>query len=1070
MPDIEFWVSTTGNDLGDGTQNNPFLTIGRAQTAVREVLAEPGSLASDVIVNVGGGTYELPTTLDFGPADSGRDGHAVIYRAATGEEAVISGGRGVTDWTPVADSGLFLDPGVQLWKASVGLGVDTRQLYIDGERGVRAESNPAGTLENPVYPQGFRPTFDQIPDVSGIQYIPNAWNLAEDPTALNWFDPNSWTNVADIEAVLNTQWKTMSVPLDEVLPQSPLIPSLIAEYDETPVGLITMQDPAWTSANLYGALPKGTTTALSYTVALTGLYATTGIKAGMSIGGTGTGIVPGTTVAAVDSVANTLELSFPALESSIFPVSLSVADPATGELVIHPGIWSLWRVTNFVNAYEFLNLPGEWYLDRSNGDLFLVAETGVDPNTLDVQMPVLETLMQGSGVSNLTFQGLSFEYATWLDPNGPTGYVADQSGFQAAPFVNEPNTIGHAQFTVRTPGALSFDRATSITLEGNSFNHLGAVGVDFVSGPKDNRIAWNIFDDISSAAIQIGGVSTEDARPTAPAGVSENNLVLDNIITNVGAEFVDAAGIFLGFGRNNRIEGNFIQSVPWSGIAVGWGWGLLDDPFFPGLQGATPDMWGTFTTPTVMEGNQIVGNTITEFVQVVWDGGAIYTTGSQGTSPGNGTLIADNYAYNKRPDGGSNVFYTDGGSRFVTLDGNVSFGNEQGVLDLGPAFKLTDPLNVHNPLAALVLGNGLPYGSDIGGCVTYGDIIYFANRWQNLWDSTPFAFNPSDWPFNPLYYDICQYIDPTTNIQYPIDLQFVLNTIIRGLGAATDLGSTDDTLVFVQPTAVSVTRLDAMAGTASFGLMSLDDGVTTTLLANATGSSANALGYLAGASPAWLASEGQALGSAIATAPLGEGVWLPTASVGGAELDLASVQRTGNSFLATFEGGYQASFSLGGTRAIPSGEAGGQAVVTVQRLAAYKNGIAFYAADQVRGGIVVDGAVLLPGDPGYLAGALAVATTDGVVLQAGELPGYGQQATFEALSLTDARNYGLLVMVNGGEQIFSSYSAANPGGAVQILTFGDPSGGVTYGIEDILVTSGASDRDYNDLLVTLGWG
>ena len=478
MADIDFWVTTTGNDLGDGTQENPFLTIGRAQSAVRAVLAEPGPLGSDVIVNVDGGTYELLSTLEFGPADSGRDGHTVIYRAAAGEKPVISGGRAVTDWTPVTDPGLVLDPGVQLWRASVGPGVDSRQLYIDGERGIRAESNPAGTLEVPVYPLGFRPTDDQIPGVSGIQYIPNAWNLAEDPTALNWFDPNSWTNVGDIEAVLNTQWKTMSVPLDEVLPQSPLIPSLIAEFDDTPVGLITLQDPAWTSANLFGALPEGTTSQLSTTVTLTGPYATTGIEAGMSI--SGNGILPGTTVAGVDPVANTLELSLPALETSTAPMSLSiVADPLSGELVIHPGIWSLWRVTNFVNAYQFLNVPDEWYLDQVTGDLFLVAGTGVDPNTLDVQMPVLETLVQGSGASNLAFQGLSFQYATWLEPNGPDGYVADQSGFRVEPLVNESNTIGHAQFTVRTPGAISFDRATGITLEGNSFRHLGSVGVDF---------------------------------------------------------------------------------------------------------------------------------------------------------------------------------------------------------------------------------------------------------------------------------------------------------------------------------------------------------------------------------------------------------------------------------------------------------------------------------------------------------------------------------------------------------------------------------------------------------------
>ena len=33
------------------------------------------------------------------------------------------------------------------------------------------------------------------------------------------------------------------------------------------------------------------------------------------------------------------------------------------------------------------------------------------------------------------------------------------------------------------------------------------------------------------------------------------------------------------------------------------------------------------------------------------------------------------------------------------------------------------------------------------------------------------------------------------------------------------------------------------------------------------------------------------------------------------------------------------------------------------------------------------------------------------------------------------------------------------------MAFGDPGTGITFGIEDILVTSGLSDRDYNDLIV-----
>ena len=46
---------------------------------------------------------------------------------------------------------------------------------------------------------------------------------------------------------------------------------------------------------------------------------------------------------------------------------------------------------------------------------------------------MLETLIDvegtpGDPVSNITFQGLQFAYATWLEPNTTDGYVSDQSG------------------------------------------------------------------------------------------------------------------------------------------------------------------------------------------------------------------------------------------------------------------------------------------------------------------------------------------------------------------------------------------------------------------------------------------------------------------------------------------------------------------------------------------------------------------------------------------------------------------------------------------------------------------
>ncbi|MFX5570593.1 hypothetical protein ABTD96_19935, partial [Acinetobacter baumannii] len=79
---------------------------------------------------------------------------------------------------------------------------------------------------NPVYPEGFRPTFNGpvAPDVSGIEYV------VRDENSGNWRAPTTWTNVGDIEAVINTQWKMMSVPLASVTAPSTSIESLIAPY------------------------------------------------------------------------------------------------------------------------------------------------------------------------------------------------------------------------------------------------------------------------------------------------------------------------------------------------------------------------------------------------------------------------------------------------------------------------------------------------------------------------------------------------------------------------------------------------------------------------------------------------------------------------------------------------------------------------------------------------------------------------------------------------------------------------------------------------------------------------
>lgn len=448
--------------------------------------------------------------------------------------------------------------------------------------------------------------------------------------------------------------------------------------------------------------------------------------------------------------------------------NLVMQTPCWSNANTYPSPWNFQLLSWLENAYEFLNTPGQFYLDPVSQIIYYIPRVGENLVTADVELPILQTLVQGTGdtsspVSYINFQGLTFEYATWLDinqpvgSNGSNGYVCDQSGFHLTGTNHSSalNVSGHDPNVTRTPGNLSFIYAQNIKFIDNSFQHLGAVALDFGTGSQNNQIINNTFNDISSAAIQVGGVLPQDHHPSVPAQLTSNNLIYNNLIENIGQEFFDAAGIFVGVTTKTTVEHNEIRNVPWSGIAIGWGWGLIDFLGFPGLPGATSFfMWGTYNTPSAAHGNQIIYNKIDTFLGQLWDGGAIYSSGFQGTSLADGQLIAWNLAQNKRSNAGGNTFYTDGGSRYVTLYQNVSLNNPVGYFDFGPCFNTSS-----FPGGLCLVTDVVHYGADLGGCIPYGDLSFQNNY---LADITTF-------------YDICS---NSLVPGYPVNLSFVGNIMV----------------------------------------------------------------------------------------------------------------------------------------------------------------------------------------------------------------------------------------------------------------------------------------------------
>ena len=638
---VNYWVSPSGDDSSNGSQSDPFQTLGAAQTAVR---ANKNRGKCTINVNVESGTYALTAPLIFDSSDSGSPKARVVYRAAAGNKgaAIISGGIPVSAFSctgPMCTSPV----------AGLPAGEMPRQFYINGGRAIRARSNYGQT-------PNVNLNYLRIPDLGGV-LSPGYQQII----------PQTLTHPELIEAVTALQWKMMRCPVGNITN-----------------GTLNMIQPCWGNANSY-------------------------------------------------------------------------TSPNNFQLLS----W-------LENAPEFLTVPNMWYLDPYSQQLTYYNPGSETPQ--DGILPVLENLVTlqgtpGSPVQNMTFQGLQFSYATWLEPNTSNGYVSDQSSYILMGTGYSLTSIGHQKVTYKTLSNVTVQYARNIIFSGNTFAHLGGVGLDLDTGSQNNKVIGNTFTDISSSALQVGGLYPEDARPNAQQ-VTSGNLVQNNTISFTGQDYWDSAGVFLGFTTHSTVTHNTISHTPWSGLAIGWGWGLLDDPSFPGVPNAVPRMWGAFDTQTIQSDNKITNNLFNSFAEQLWDVGAIYTNGSQGPNFTHGLLLKQNVAENKRPKAGSNIYYTDGGSQYVTLKQNVSLNDPIGIADFGPC--TFGPLKLPVPSAVIpyCLTTGLPYGSDFGGCAPVGHLDYINNYFL---DYTNF--------FEPVFCQETVYLPP-----HPIDLT------IRNKGPITSAG------------------------------------------------------------------------------------------------------------------------------------------------------------------------------------------------------------------------------------------------------------------------------------------
>ncbi|MCW2875059.1 discoidin domain-containing protein [Actinacidiphila oryziradicis] len=361
------------------------------------------------------------------------------------------------------------------------------------------------------------------------------------------------------------------------------------------------------------------------------------------------------------------------------------------------------------NAKELLNNPGEFYLDKPAHTIYYLPREGQQMSTADVEIPNLQNVITGNGTAStplrgLAIRGLTVAYGGWTSPNATDGFSEVQAnmrltGANAWQYQGscdrfsstDPGTCPYGNWTM-TPGNVTFSYTNGLTLEGNTFQHLGAAGLQLGQGVTNSSITGNVFTDISGNGVEIGNGT--DANPTDVSVLPTGNTVADNWVHNVAVEYTGGVGIFQGYAVNDTITHNQINNVPYSGISSNWGWGR---------------------TATKTSGNKITNNLVFDFLQQRSDGGGIYVLGQEGTSLAGGLVISGNVVRGAGAGGGGFAIYTDGGSQYVTMTGNAAYNNNN---------------------------------SSMGGCkegttTPYGDFSFTGNYFENLTPNWPCG-NPSN--------------------------------------------------------------------------------------------------------------------------------------------------------------------------------------------------------------------------------------------------------------------------------------------------------------------------------------